>query len=64
MSLSPVADPEGSHGGHAPRPQFCTFRVWEYVPNKTFSPPAPDIGPWLNILHLAPHLNPGSATDS
>ena len=45
----------GSRGPWPPWPQFFTFRVWKYVPNKTFGPPAP-------ILHLAPHLNPGSAT--
>ena len=46
-SLVPVADPEGTPGGHGPQPQFCTFRIWKYVPNKTrpLAPLAPDIGP-------------------
>ena len=62
--LYSVADPGRGLGGYGrPGPNFLPFANENMYQNKTFGPPAPDIGLWLNILHLGPpHLNPGSAT--
>ena len=49
----PVADPGVDLEAMAPCPQFFTFHIWKYVPNKTLGPLAPEIGPWLKFSSLA-----------
>ena len=39
------------------------LRLWSFRCNKTFASLAPEIGSWLKICTLAPHLNPGTTTD-
>ena len=51
-----VADPGGSHGGHGPllAPILHLSRMRICTKQDLWPPLAPDTGPWLNILHLAP----------
>ena len=61
-TLVPVADPGGPMTPLAPVLHLSRMRIC--TKQDLWPPMAPDIGPWLNILHLIPHLNPGSTTGS